>query len=606
MLKRFTVLFLSLVLLSSLSFAQSKKLVEQKAQKVDETKVTINESAAFANSFTKQKLEPTTLFFTDYDYPANQTIPKMLEMYDLDGDGVLDPIMVGMKRIDGGTRAVQMAVGLGGEFTDFAISDPTVYTGWGTMQIAKEGPVAGNALVMGHAGGNSWFWSVNLADFSISEGDSLAAGNFPDFLYMDDGTMFLTNSSGILYQGQATDFTTLAPIASFDQAKATDWPSEYPLKKSANGEHLLHYGAYTVAGGVAFDGLEQDSADYVQIDYSNDGGATWTYHEDIAYEGITELANRPGTYPNFENFGQVHGNIANDGTMHITDNGYSFAVYGEDTLVSSAGIYWNSRDREWIAFTDEMIDTNIYSSTNYERPGNGFGAAYPVPVISEDGNKVVILWQGPEYSAEPYLEENLNLWEATTENPAVLHYTDLYYVWSGDGGKTFTEPEKVPGAAQQMVQESYPAPYQFLIEDETDQVTVHYVYMVDAIPGTSLFDNNNSASNESYWVYDSFVVDIPVGVEDGETLVTNYSLEQNYPNPFNPSTTIEFNLQEKSFVSLKVYDVLGKEVATLVNGVQEAGANEVTFNASDLASGMYIYKLEAGNFSSAKKMMLLK
>ncbi len=130
--------------------------------------------------------------------------------------------------------------------------------------------------------------------------------------------------------------------------------------------------------------------------------------------------------------------------------------------------------------------------------------------------------------------------------------------------------------------------------------------MVDAIPGTSLFDDNNSASNESYWVYDSFVIDIPVGVEDGQTLVTNYSLEQNYPNPFNPSTTIEFNLQEKSFVSLKVYDVLGKEVATLVNGVQEAGANEVTFNASDLASGMYIYKLEAGNFSSAKKMMLLK
>ncbi len=455
MLKRFTVLLLTLALLSGVSFSQSKKLVEEKAQKVDETEVTINESASTLPN-TLRKVEPATLFFTDYDYPANQSMPKMLEMYDLDGDGVLDPIMVGMQRLDGGTRSIQMAVGLGGEFTAFPISDPTVYSGWGTMQIAKEGPLAGKALVMGHAGGNSWLWSIDLTDFSVSEGDSVAAGNFPDFVYMDDGTMFITNASGMFYQGQATDLSSLTTLGSFDQAKATDWPSEYPLRKSANGEHIVHYGAYTVVGGQAFEGHAQDSSDYVQIDYSHDGGATWTYHEDIAYEGITELANRPGTYPNFENFGQVNGNISNDGTIHITDNGYSYAAYGEDTLVSSAGIYWNSRDKEWIAFTDEMIDTNIYSSADYDRPGNGFGSAYPTPVISENGNKVVILWQGPEYSAEPYLEENLNLWEATTENPNVLHYTDLYYVWSGDGGRTFSAPEKVPGASAQLVQESYP------------------------------------------------------------------------------------------------------------------------------------------------------
>jgi hypothetical protein len=86
----------------------------------------------------------------------------------------------------------------------------------------------------------------------------------------------------------------------------------------------------------------------------------------------------------------------------------------------------------------------------------------------------------------------------------------------------------------------------------------------------------------------------------------SFSLNQNYPNPFNPSTLIRYNIAEASEVRLAVYDILGRRVAVLVNELQTPGAYTVNFNANHLASGTYIYRLEAGNFVSIKKMMLIK
>jgi len=85
-----------------------------------------------------------------------------------------------------------------------------------------------------------------------------------------------------------------------------------------------------------------------------------------------------------------------------------------------------------------------------------------------------------------------------------------------------------------------------------------------------------------------------------------FSLLQNYPNPFNPLTTIEYTIPENSVVSLKIYDILGKEVASLVNKFQNQGSYIVNWNASQFSSGVYIYKLTAGNFSDTKKMVLSK
>ncbi len=87
---------------------------------------------------------------------------------------------------------------------------------------------------------------------------------------------------------------------------------------------------------------------------------------------------------------------------------------------------------------------------------------------------------------------------------------------------------------------------------------------------------------------------------------TSFELAQNYPNPFNPATTINYQLPTSAMVTLKVYDVVGREVATLVNARQDAGRYNVVFNASTLASGVYFYRLQAGSFVETKKMMLVK
>jgi hypothetical protein len=86
----------------------------------------------------------------------------------------------------------------------------------------------------------------------------------------------------------------------------------------------------------------------------------------------------------------------------------------------------------------------------------------------------------------------------------------------------------------------------------------------------------------------------------------DYVLSQNYPNPFNPSTMISFNLKEAGRVRLSVFDVLGREVAVLVNGDRAAGSYDVNFNAGNLPTGVYLYRLEAGSFSAVRKLVLLK
>jgi hypothetical protein len=85
-----------------------------------------------------------------------------------------------------------------------------------------------------------------------------------------------------------------------------------------------------------------------------------------------------------------------------------------------------------------------------------------------------------------------------------------------------------------------------------------------------------------------------------------FYLGQNYPNPFNPSTNIKYSIPQDENVTLKVYDILGKEVTTLVNEYQQAGSFDVVFNGSNLSSGVYYYQLKAGNFVSTKKMILLR
>ncbi|MCU0415538.1 MAG: T9SS type A sorting domain-containing protein [Ignavibacteriaceae bacterium] len=102
------------------------------------------------------------------------------------------------------------------------------------------------------------------------------------------------------------------------------------------------------------------------------------------------------------------------------------------------------------------------------------------------------------------------------------------------------------------------------------------------------------------------IQDTVTHVIDEKSEVISYLLEQNYPNPFNPTTTISYTILKYGLVTLKVFDILGTEVAELINEVEEAGSYSVTFNASELPSGIYFYTLTSGNFVDTKKFILLK
>lgn len=153
-------------------------------------------------------------------------------------------------------------------------------------------------------------------------------------------------------------------------------------------------------------------------------------------------------------------------------------------------------------------------------------------------------------------------------------------------------------------------PYQAL----NDSITVRNLVWNS---GTSQFDTTSVTTilNPKRWSLRILESTVPSGIEVKElTIITpdDYVLEQNYPNPFNPTTTIRFSLPVKSYISLKVYDMLGKEVATLINNQEmNNGSFEVEWDGTNnfgnkVASGNYVAELRYGNFSKSVKMTLLK
>lgn len=127
---------------------------------------------------------------------------------------------------------------------------------------------------------------------------------------------------------------------------------------------------------------------------------------------------------------------------------------------------------------------------------------------------------------------------------------------------------------------------------------------------TPSVNQNGEAFGLYFALADGTVGQFPAGVTSVEEVSSitpdNYNLSQNYPNPFNPNTTINFTIPSNEFVTLKIFNILGSEVASLVNGTLAAGSYKFNFDAQNLASGVYLYELKAGNFLEIKKMNLLK
>ena len=133
---------------------------------------------------------------------------------------------------------------------------------------------------------------------------------------------------------------------------------------------------------------------------------------------------------------------------------------------------------------------------------------------------------------------------------------------------------------------------------------VFYVYTTPTFPGYFHLKFEMSTSGFVCWIESTSLT--VTGVTAEEALPVAYELAQNFPNPFNPTTTIMYELPKSSMVRLSVYDMLGREVSVLVNGRRDAGVHEVQVDARNLASGVYLYRLQAGGFVSTKRMLILK
>ncbi|PKL82448.1 MAG: hypothetical protein CVV24_10015 [Ignavibacteriae bacterium HGW-Ignavibacteriae-3] len=167
---------------------------------------------------------------------------------------------------------------------------------------------------------------------------------------------------------------------------------------------------------------------------------------------------------------------------------------------------------------------------------------------------------------------------------------------------------KVPAGTQDSIyiKAGYKIPLDFVVCDNDGKNSTDLASNREGQISWSPFNNDNGWNNPSKWMY-TWLGDsdqITTGAEF--ELPFTYSLDQNYPNPFNPTTQIKYSIAKAGVVTLKVYDILGRQVADLVNKYQEAGHYKVDFNASHFASGVYIYKVESNSFSSVKKMMLVK
>jgi len=124
-------------------------------------------------------------------------------------------------------------------------------------------------------------------------------------------------------------------------------------------------------------------------------------------------------------------------------------------------------------------------------------------------------------------------------------------------------------------------------------------------PIIGTISSNDNIQQAGFW-YTTFDIITSVDPIEDDLLPTEFRLEQNYPNPFNPSTTIQFAVPKASQVTIKIYDVLGRRVATLVDEKYQPGTYKVTFEADELASGVYIYRIQADGFVNSRKLMLLK
>ena len=319
-----------------------------------------------------------------------------------------------------------------------------------------------------------------------------------------------------------------------------------------------------------------------KISRSTNGGLNWTQ----IYSGVFQFLFFGVEFYN-SNYGIVGGE---DGKVLITTNG------GTNWTTSNAGgyglmhgVYIFNEDSAYVVGTPEQIyKTTNGGSTWFSDFNSGFNEAFYKIKFTENGTGIICSSGGKFLINTDYVPVELtNFTASAVGNEVKLNWstaTELnnsgFEILRSENELNWENIAFIPGFGTTTESKSYS-----FIDKELE--TGHYSYRLKQID----YDGSYEYSNE---------VDVTLSIP------AEFKLAQNYPNPFNPSTTIEFSIPNNALVTLKVYNTIGEEVAVLMNGDLPAGSYSGKFNASGLASGIYIVKMTAGSFIHVIKMNLLK
>ncbi|MBO6572646.1 T9SS type A sorting domain-containing protein [bacterium] len=415
------------------------------------------------------------------------------------------------------------------------------------------------------------------------------SSNFDQFLYSDDNGVNWQESGlspaiffpVVLASGQSDSMYAYGLTTSFALgiAKSTDLGENWeaiPIQAGVSGnfEFFVHNSGDLLMAGRSAD-----------IILSKDGGENWVKKNSINENDQVE------NIRNLFSFGD-----------------YFFAHGRNSNSTSEKGLYrMHKEDSTWVFLGDT---TNVKDDNNYFHDND--------IVYDEENQRMIMLWENPFQSGGDDDDIMLAYSDNFGENWIYKTKADIGDpIESGEYEELAIKGEKLMIIVKDGVQTGGNR----VIAVDKELSGSGYVNTTADFEGTEdekrirLLKANSTAAfgyrelrdpyRKMLFTYPEQTGSTVSNEEEGAT-PEQFTLEQNYPNPFNPSTNISFNLPQASDVSLKVYNMLGQEVATLVNERLGAGTQTVNFDASDLSSGMYIYRIQAGTFSQTKKMMLIK
>lgn len=600
MIKNLSIFILFAFLLAGIASPQSKHLAKK-------APINFNEPRITTSHFTGQIGSPDSVGAANYilvDYMANAFGPAISSLNPLTYDPYSDVVAVVHRgHVDyaggsgelwynistdrGQTWTRVSAINNGnsqilGRYPSMAISNPTKGDLSNTLAAFSWPELLPGAANFGWLGYGADVPVGGGSPFSdILEDEAQYSSQAPNWASDVDGYVFwasdfLTSGNAAIRFFRTQDFSTI------DEINPPEWASSV---FQDNGNITM--------GGVCYNGklyygvigsfVPPDPNDpinygwYIGYSSSTDDGSTWS-----AFNVVD-----PRYVPGLRDFDELYDYKVGDayvsfcGDINVDKDGYVHMVTAlTDTNTANnaiVDIYETASGWQGKVIANNLLDGSFDN-------GPALGQMGPSPYIAFDSSRTVMAcqWVNGISTSMPWCDTYFSY--RTLTGPDSL--------WSSP--VNITNSDSINNDATHL------AP---VIAGSGNDFTAFSFYdYVDGVSGPY----SDTTLTTDFWIAAVNFTTTPVGTGNDFQVVNKYSLGQNYPNPFNPTTLIKYSVAERGNVSLKVYDMLGREVATLVNGTKDAGSYEVNFNASNLASGVYIYKIQAGKFTQSKKMMLLK